>query len=118
MKILIVEDSEPMRRMVKSFVDDLVDEFVECGDGSQALDAYTRQHPDLVLMDIKMRQMGGFEATRQIKAAFPEARVFIVSQSDSPALREAARAAGAESYISKSDLLPLRDLLEAGLPKP
>jgi CheY-like chemotaxis protein len=40
--------------MVKSFIDDLDDEFVECGDGSQALDAYTQQHPDLVLMDIKM----------------------------------------------------------------
>jgi DNA-binding NarL/FixJ family response regulator len=56
----------------------------------------------MVLMDIKMNQVGGFEATREIKAAFPEARVFIVSQWDSPALREAARAAAAESYISKA----------------
>jgi DNA-binding NarL/FixJ family response regulator len=72
----------------------------------------------MVLMDIKMNQVGGFEATREIKAAFPEARVFIVSQWDSPALREAARAAGAESYISKADLLPLRDLFEAGRLKP
>jgi DNA-binding NarL/FixJ family response regulator len=62
--------------------------------------------------------MGGFEATREIKAAFPEARVFIVSQWDSPGLREAARIAGAEDYISKTDLLPLRDLLQAGRLKP
>src|SRR5215475_7477701 len=113
MKVLIVEDCEPVRRMVKSFVEDLVDEFIECGDGREALYVYTQHRPNLVLMDVKMSQVGGFEATRQIKAAFPEARVFIVSQSDSPALREAARAAGAESYISKADLLPLRDLLKA-----
>jgi DNA-binding NarL/FixJ family response regulator len=114
MKVLLVENSELVRRMIKRFIRDQVDEFVECSDGSQALDAYTKQRPDLVLMDIKMNQMGGFEATREIKAAFPAARVFIVSQWDSPALREAARAAGAESYISKADLLPLRDLLKAG----
>ena len=59
MKILIVEDSEPVRRMVKSFIGDLVEEFVECRDGNQALDAYTQQHPDLVLMDIQMSQMVG-----------------------------------------------------------
>ena len=114
MKVLIVEDSEPVRRMIKRFIRDQVDEFVECADGCEALGAYRQHHPDLVLMDNKMTQMGGFEATREIKAAFPEARVFIVSQWDSPALREAARAAGAESYISKADLLPLRDLLKAG----
>jgi CheY-like chemotaxis protein len=114
MKILIVEDIEPVRRMVKSFIEDLVDEFVECGDGREALYTYTQHRPDVVLMDIKMSQVGGFEATRQVKAAFPEARVLIISQWDSPGLRERARTAGAESYISKADLLPLRELIKAG----
>jgi len=113
MKILLVEDSVAVRRMIKSFIADLVDTFIECGDGGEALDAYRQHRPDLVLTDIKMTKVGGFEATRQIKASFSEARVIIVSQWDSPALREAARAAGAENYISKADLLPLRDLIEA-----
>ena len=114
MKILIVEDNEPMRRTIKSFIGDLVDEFVECADGSQALDAYTQHHPDLVLMDIQMNQDGGLTATRNIKEAFPEARVIVVSQWDGLGIREMARAAGAERHVSKTDLLPLRDLVRAG----
>jgi CheY-like chemotaxis protein len=111
MKILIVEDSEQMRRMIKSFVGDLVEEISQCGDGSQALAAYTEHRPDLVFMDIKMIGMDGLAATGQIKAAFPEARIIVVSQWDSPALRDAALKAGAEGYVWKADLLPLRHIL-------
>src|SRR5262245_58928684 len=99
----MVEDSEPVRRMIKSFVGDLADGFVECEDGCDALEAYAEHRPDLVLMDIEMSRLGGLEATAEIKAAFPEARVVIVSQWDSPALRQAARLGGAESFISKTD---------------
>ena len=111
MKVLIVEDSEEMRRVIKRFVRDQVDEFVECEDGSQAVAAYDKHRPDIVLMDIKMREVDGFEATREIKAAFSDARVIIVSQWDSPAMRETARMAGAERYITKLDLMPLREFL-------
>jgi CheY-like chemotaxis protein len=118
MKVLIVEDSEQMRRMIKRFIRDQVDEFVECEDGSEALAAYSQHHPDLVLMDVQMRNIDGFRATREIKAASSSARVVIVSQWDSPKLRETASVAGAEGYVTKMDLMPLRDFLEAGRCKP
>ncbi len=108
MKVLIVDNSELMRRMIKSFISDLVQETFECSDGSEALAAYTHHRPDLVLMDLKMLGMDGFEATRQIKAAYPEARIVIVSQYDDASLREAASKAGAEGYVSKVDLFPIR----------
>lgn len=100
--------------MIKSFIGDLVDDFVECSGGDAALETYARHHPDLVLMDIKMEGMSGLEATGRIKKDFPEARVIIISQWEGPVLREAARMAGAEDFISKTDLLPLRHILEAG----
>ena len=112
MKVLIVEDSEPVRRMIKRFVRDQVDEFIECSDGSEALAHYRQHRPDVVLMDIQMTELNGFDATRQIKEAYAKARVVIVSQWDTPALREAARESGAEDYICKRNLLPLRDLLQ------
>jgi CheY-like chemotaxis protein len=108
MKLLIVDDSEPMRRMIKAIIADQVHEIFECDDGSGALAAYREHQPDFVLMDLKMAGMDGLAATRQIRQFFPEARIVIVSQWDDAALREEARRAGAENCVSKSDLLPLR----------
>src|SRR5262245_48586344 len=80
MKIMIVDDSEPVRRMIASFLDDLVDVFVECDDGSNALSTYLEHRPDLVLMDIKMKLLDGFVALMEIKKVCPEAHVLMVSQ--------------------------------------
>lgn len=111
MKVLIVDDSEPMRRMIKTYLADLIGEAFECDDGSKALTAYRKHRPDVVLMDLKMTKTDGLEATRQIKEFFPKARIVIVSQWDDGPLREAALSAGAEAYVGKSDLAPLRRIL-------
>src|SRR5262245_42903617 len=113
MKVMIVEDNAPMRRMITSFIDDVVDEFVECEDGSEALKTYCKHQPDLVLMDIGMKDTDGLIATKVLKDEFPEARIFIVSQWDTPALRRAAIELGAEGYINKKNLLPLRDIIRS-----
>jgi two-component system chemotaxis response regulator CheY len=112
-KVLIVDDSKDIRRMIKHFIKKQVDEFVECEDGAEAVEFYRRHSPDVVLMDIKMRTVDGLEATRQMKAEYPQARIVIVSQWDTQALRNSAREAGAVTYVNKSDLLPLRKLLES-----
>jgi DNA-binding response OmpR family regulator len=113
MKVLIVDDNERMRRMLKRFIRDQVDECIECEDGSEALESYRQHNPDLVVMDVKMKDVDGLKATKEIKTAFPGAQVVIVSQWDSPALRISAREAGATTYITKANLLPLRDFLQS-----
>ena len=112
MRVLIVEDNPQMREMIKLFLQGLAEEIAERGDGDEALAAYREFAPDWVVMDIGMDRMDGLEATRQIVAAFPLARIVILTQYDDPALRRAARKAGAQAYVTKSDLLPLRQLLE------
>ena len=112
MTILIVEDNELMRELFKKLVSDLAEDLAECDDGAKALEAYQRRHPDWVLMDIKMKGMDGLAATRQIKAAFPEARIIIVTGCDDARLREAANGAGASGYVHKENLLELRQILK------
>jgi two-component system NarL family response regulator len=97
--------------MIKTYLADLISETFECGDGGEALTAYRQHQPDVVLMDLKMVKMDGLDATRQIKEFFPQARIVIVSQWEDAPLHEAALSAGAEAYVSKSDLLPLRRIL-------
>jgi CheY-like chemotaxis protein len=111
MNVLIVEDNERMRCMIRSIVADLEGETHECSDGSAALTAYAEHRPDLVLMDVKMKEMDGITATRQIKESFPEARIMIVSDYDDQALRLAARDAGASEYIVKERLHELCRIL-------
>jgi CheY-like chemotaxis protein len=111
--LLIVDDSERMRRMIKRLIKSVLAEVWECSDGSQALEAYTQHHPDWVLMDIEMKDVDGIAATRQIRAAFPDARIVIVSNYDSDELRAAASTAGACGYVVKENLIELRSLLGA-----
>ena len=111
MKLLIVEDNAPMRGLIKQLVADLADGISECSDGDQALATYTAERPDWVFMDIEMKRMNGLIATRQILAAYPAARVVIVTQHGDATLRAAAQEAGACGYVLKEDLLALRDLL-------
>jgi CheY-like chemotaxis protein len=111
MKLLIVEDNLEMRELIKFVVGDLADAVAECGDGGEAVAAYAAERPDWVLMDLEMPCVGGLAATRRLRAAWPEARVVIVTQYDDDYYRAAARAAGACAYVTKEDLLPLRQLL-------
>jgi len=113
MKILIVDDNEQMRRMVKTLVKDLVECVFECGHGAGALLAYTQHRPDWVLMDIDLPEVDGITATRRIVTAHPEARVMMVTNYDDADLREAARLAGACEYVIKEDLIEIRHILAA-----
>jgi len=112
MRVLIVEDNEQMRGVIRRVLRGLADEFGECHDGSEALTAYEEFLPDWVLMDIKMKDLDGIVAAREIRSAFPRARILIVTDYDDPALRDAAFRAGASGYVLKENLFELRRFLE------
>ena len=116
MTCLIVDDNAQMRELIASIVGDLADHIAECADGGEALEAYRASRPDWVLMDIKVGTVDGIAATRQIKSAFPSARIVIVTKYDDPELRAAARDAGACRYVVKENLLVLRRVLAAQQP--
>lgn len=112
MKLLIVDDSKEMRKSIRSIVAGPADSVFECADGSLALTAYTKEHPDFVLMDINMPEVNGIKATRDLKKAFPEARVLIVSNYSDKEFRDEAKEAGAEKYFLKDSLMLVKDYLQ------
>jgi DNA-binding NarL/FixJ family response regulator len=112
LKILIVDDNAAIRRLIAAIVLPFAGEIHECADGADALAGYQMHRPDLVLMDICMKNVDGVAATRQIKAADPSARILIVTDYDDDALRRAAISAGACGYVLKESLLELRRWVE------
>jgi len=111
MKVLIVEDSLPMLKMLRQTISSLSDEISDCDDGKTALAMYSQQRPDWVLMDIELRIGDGIEATRQITHSFPGAKIVIVTNHDDDDLREAANSAGGCGYFLKDNLLALSEFL-------
>ena len=113
MSFLIVDDNPVMRRAIGRVVRDLTDRIIECADGAQALTVYQENQPEWVSMDVAMPQKDGLTATREICAAYPRARVVIVTNHDGDEFREAARKAGAVGFVMKENLLELRGILTA-----
>ncbi len=114
MKVLIVEDHVEMRQLIRVVIQDLAESVIECADGAEAVAAYEAEQftaDDWVLMNLEMPGVDGLEATRRLRAAFPEARIIIVTQYGDSHLRAAATQAGACGYVLKEYLLSLRRML-------
>jgi CheY-like chemotaxis protein len=112
MKVLIVDDNEQARWMIKHYLCDISEEFRECEDGADALKAYAEFLPDWVLMDWEMKQVNGLAATVQIIRNFPDAKILIITNYDEQSMRQAALEAGAKGFVTKDDLQILQSLLK------
>jgi len=113
MTVLIVEDNEGVRRLLRTAVEGFAAVTWDCRDGAYALEAYLKYRPDVVLMDMRMPVMDGLAATRQIVRSDPSAKVVIVTDYDDKDLRGAACEAGACGYALKRNLLDLVPLIRS-----
>ena len=120
-KILLVEDNEMNRDMLSRRLIRKGYEVVMALDGQQAVEAAGAQKPDLILMDMSLPIIDGWEATRQIKAA-PETRAIPVIALTAHAMsddREKALQAGCDDYDKKPvDLPRLLDKITGLLARP
>jgi CheY-like chemotaxis protein len=111
LSVLIVDDNAKMRSMIAEIIKHKTSEIFECSDGMEALGEYSVHRPDWVLMDVKLNNMDGFRATGLIHQYFPKAKVMIISQYDTAAVREAAIQVGATAFVPKDNLLGILDNL-------
>lgn len=73
----------------------------EANDGSQLLEMVERLSPDIVLLDISMKETGGLEALQRLKRVHPQSKVLILSMHTDPALIMQALESGAHGYLLK-----------------
>jgi len=101
--ILVVEDQVDNRQILRDLLGSADYEMVEAENGEEALAAVTKRRPDLILMDIQLPVLDGYEATRRIKAD-PALRSIPIIAVTSYALsgdEAKARAAGCDDFVPK-----------------
>jgi two-component system cell cycle response regulator DivK len=102
-RIMIVEDQEDNRRILRDLLTSVGCDLVEAVDGDSALGIAQNGRPELILMDIHLPGLDGYQVTRQMRAD-PDLRAVPIIAITSYALsgdEEKAKAAGCDAYIAK-----------------
>ena len=118
-RILVVEDHARFRHLICSALQRRAEfQTFEAADGVEALQKAEELQPDLILLDISMPRMHGFEVARRIRRLAPRARVLFLSQESESDIVRKALGLGAHGYVQKTsaatDLLPAVDAVLAG----
>jgi two-component system, cell cycle response regulator DivK len=102
-RILVVEDQEDNRRILRDLLTSVGFQLFEAEDGEQGVASAETHRPDLILMDIQMPNLDGYEATRRIKAnpQLREIPIIVVTSYALSGDEDRARAAGCDDYITK-----------------
>ena len=87
------------------------DSILECSDGTEAVAGYAGFNPDIVLMDIEMKEMDGFTATENIYKQDPLAKIIFITSHNTSAFRIKAKKLNAMGFVPKENLTELYKLL-------
>ena len=103
LRVLIADDHRLFAEALEAILatDERIEVVGQAGDGSEAVELARRLGPDVVLMDVSMPVLDGFEATREIRAASDDTHVLMLTGSNSRADVDRSRQAGASGYVTK-----------------
>ena len=113
MRLAVVDDHDLARQSLKNMLLDESDIEVvgEASNGRQALLLCSRLRPDLVLMDVRMPEMDGLAATKEVKQRYPKVSVMMLTMHENPDYLLEALKAGAAGYVLKD--APQEEIIEA-----
>ncbi len=102
MRVVLADDHPVFRQGLRVLLEDLgVEVVAEAADGEQALAVALEHRPDVVLMDVQMPGLSGIESTRRLVAAWPDAKVLVLTMLDDDDAVFTAVQAGALGYVLK-----------------
>ena len=102
-RILVIEDQEDNRAILRDLLGAAGFTYLEAIDGADGIAAASRERPDLILMDIQLPEVDGYEATRRIKGdpALEAIPIIAVTSYALSGDEAKARAAGCDDYVTK-----------------
>lgn len=102
-KLLIIDDDPRVRRLLREALEGNSYITIEAENGIEGLDLARQEHPDLVLLDVVMPRLDGYEVCRWLKLdpATARARVVLMSGGDPRVVMEKGRAVGADRHLPK-----------------
>lgn len=104
LRILIADDHPVIRKQVRLILESH-SRFDVCGeayDGAQAIEEAQRLKPDVVILNVSMPVLNGFEAAREIKAKLPGSAIVILSSNADKVFVDEAKKIGARAYVAKT----------------
>jgi len=103
LRVLIADDHRLFAEALEAILatDERIEVVGQASDGEEAVELARTLDPDLVLMDVSMPVLDGFEATREIRSASEDVRVLMLTGSNSRADVDRSREAGASGYVTK-----------------
>lgn len=106
LRVLVADDHRIIRKRVKAVLENhrRFEVCAEVGDGEQAIEEALRVKPDVVVLNVTMPVLGGFEAAREIRAKLPESSIVILSSHADKHFIEEAKKIGARAYVAKTKI--------------
>ncbi len=103
-RVLLADDHVLVRQGIRQFLEDAgdIEVIAEANDGVEAISLIQEHQPAVAVLDIRMPEMTGIEATRRIKTQFPQVRVLILTAYDDDPYVFALLQAGADGYVLKT----------------
>ncbi|MGH9218437.1 MAG: response regulator transcription factor, partial [Vicinamibacterales bacterium] len=119
LRILVVEDQARFRHLICAALQQRAEfQTIEAADGLEAVQKAEALQPDVILLDINLPKLHGFEVAKQIRSLAPHVRLLFMTQESSADIVRKALSLGADGYVQKlsagTDLLPAIDAVLGG----
>ena len=106
-KILVIDDEESIRGLLDTILRRKGYDVVLADSGRKGLELFRREHPDVIVLDLKMPEMDGLAVLRQIRSLDPKKPVIILTGAGTAEAEQQVRALGVTEYVEKEFSLHL-----------